>query len=234
MKTSILFSAMAMLAGSLLAADSSPKDDVKNAAKKLGEKPNYSWKTTVAVPEGAQFRPGPTDGKIEKDGYTHLTSSFGDNTMQTVLKGEKGAVTNQDGAWQSLAEAENEEGFGRFRAIMARNFKAPAVQAAEIADGARDLKKDGDVYSSELTDKGAEALLRFGGRGGGGATVSNAKGSVKFWLKNGELSKYEFKVKGTRNFNGNDQEVDRTTTVEIKDVGTTKVTVPDEAKKKLS
>ena len=35
-------------------------------------------------------------------------------------------------------------------------------------------------------------------------------------------------------FNGNDREIDRTTTVEIKDVGTTKLTVPDEAKKKLS
>jgi hypothetical protein len=35
-------------------------------------------------------------------------------------------------------------------------------------------------------------------------------------------------------FNGNDREIDRTTTVEIKDVGTTKLTVPEEAKKKLS
>jgi hypothetical protein len=35
-------------------------------------------------------------------------------------------------------------------------------------------------------------------------------------------------------FNGNDIDQDRTTTVVIKDVGTTKVTVPDEAKKKLS
>src|SRR5262245_32211316 len=132
MKTNLLFGAASLLAGSLLAADSSPKDDIKNAAKKLGEKANYSWKTTVVVPEGAQFRPGPTEGKIEKDGYTHLVSSFGDNTIQTVLKGDKGALTGQDGAWQSLAEVENEEGFGRFRAAMARSFKAPAVQAAEI------------------------------------------------------------------------------------------------------
>jgi hypothetical protein len=35
-------------------------------------------------------------------------------------------------------------------------------------------------------------------------------------------------------FNGNDMDVDRTTTVEIKDVGTTKITVPEEASKKLS
>jgi hypothetical protein len=34
-------------------------------------------------------------------------------------------------------------------------------------------------------------------------------------------------------FGGNEVEVDRTTTVEIKDVGTTKVQMPEAAKKKL-
>ena len=104
-----------------------------------------------------------------------------------------------------------------------------------VADG-KDLKKDGDAYSSELTEEGAKALLTFRPRGGGGEgpTASEAKGSIKFWLKEGVLSKYEFKVTGKVNFNGNDRDVDRTTTVEIKDVGTTKVEVPEEAKKKLN
>ncbi len=57
---------------------------------------------------------------------------------------------------------------------------------------------------------------------------------MKFWLKEGVLSKYEVKVKGTVSFNGNEFDNDRTTTVEIKDVGSTKVEVPAEARKKLS
>ena len=212
----------------------SPKDDVTAAAKKLAEQPNYSWKATVVVPEGAQFRAGPTEGKIEKDGVTFVTWTFGDNTTKAVVKGDKGAVTNQDGVWDSLADAEKEEGFGRFRAVMARNIKPPGTQAADLATGAKDLAKDGDTYSGELTEETAKTLLTFGRRGaGGGAEVSNAKGSVKFWLKDGALTKYEFKVKGSVSFNGNDRDVDRTTTVEISDVGTTKVTVPEGAKKKL-
>ena len=59
------------------------------------------------------------------------------------------------------------------------------------------------------------------------------QGTAKFWVKDGVLSKYQTKVKGTVSFNGNDRDVDRTTTVEIKDIGSTKVTVPDEAQKKL-
>ena len=48
------------------------------------------------------------------------------------------------------------------------------------------------------------------------------------------LSKYEYHVTGTRSFNGNEFNIDRTTTVEIKDVGSSKVDVPEEAKGKVS
>lgn len=236
MKRNIMFGAAALLAGSLIAAEPSPKDDITSAAKKLGEKANYSWKTTIVVPEDSPFKPGPTEGKIEKDGFTHITMQFGDNTTQAVMKGDKGAGTNPEGAWQSLAELDNSEGPARFLAWMIRNFKSPAAQAGELASDAKELKKDGDVYSGDLTEDGAKLLLSFRRRGssGDGPAVSNPKGSVKFWLKDGALSKFEFKVRGKVTFNNNDMDVDRTTTVEIKEVGTTKLNVPEEAKKKLS
>ncbi len=222
------------VATSLFAADASPKDDVAAAAKKLGDKANYSWKTTVAVPEGSRFRPGPTDGKTEKDGVTHLKLSFGENTTEAFIKGDKAAATSPDGGWQSLADLDNAEGPARFMAGMLRNFKAPAAQAAELATDTKELKADGEAIGGDLGEDRAKTLLTFRPRGGGdGPTVSNAKGSVKFWIKDGVLAKYEFKVSGKVSFNGNDRDVERTTTTEIKDVGSTKVEVPEEAKKKL-
>jgi hypothetical protein len=218
---------MISIVASLAAADSNPKDEITTAAKKLGDKPNYSWKTTVVVPDDAQFKPGPTEGKTEKNGFTHITMGFGDATYQAVLKGDKAAVTNREGEWQSVADLDSAEGRGRFLARIVRGFRTPAAQAAELVAGAKQLKKDGDVYSGDLTDEGAKAQFRI-------APASNAKGSVKFWLKDGALTKYEFKLKGTVDFNGTDVDVDRTTTVEIKDVGTTKVSVPEAATKKMS
>jgi hypothetical protein len=234
MKRNTLLGAITLLAGSLIAADSSPKDDVTAAAKKLGDQSNYSWKQTMENAGGQGFR-GSTEGKIEKDGFTSLAMTFGDNTTLAVLKGEKGAIKTEDG-WQSLEEAAgNQQGPGRFLGRMLRTFKAPAAQADDLAGKVKELKKDGDVYSGDLTEAGAKSLLTFGGRGGGnGPEVSGAKGSVKFWIKDGTLSKYEFNVQGKVSFNGNDRDVDRTTTSEIKDVGSTKVEVPDEAKKKSS
>lgn len=227
MKKISLINATMLFAGSLLAADSSPKDEVLAATKKLGDQSNYSWKTTVAVPESAQFKPGPSEGQTEKDGVTHLTLSFGDNTTQVFMKGDKAAVSDPDGGWQALADLDSAEGPRRFLGRIIKNFKVPAAQAAELASATKELKKDNDVYSGDMTEEGAKAQFRFG-------TVSNPKGSVKFWVKDGALTKFEFKVTGKVDFNGNDFDVDRTWTIEIKDAGSTKVTVPEEAKKKLT
>ncbi len=85
-----------------------------------------------------------------------------------------------------------------------------------------------------MTEDGAKTLLTFRrGGNGDGPTVTNPKGSVTFWITDGKLSKYQYHVTGTVSFNGNDRDVDRTTTTEIKDVNTTKIDVSDDAKKKL-
>jgi hypothetical protein len=53
-------------------------------------------------------------------------------------------------------------------------------------------------------------------------------------LKDGQLQKYTIKLSGTVNFGGDDQDIEGTMTSEIKDVGHTKLEIPDDAKKKLS
>jgi hypothetical protein len=230
MKKSILFGTLALLAGPLFAADSSPKDDVTAAAQKLAAAASYSWNQTVVVPEGAQFKPGPTDGKTEKGGATYVKMTFGDNTTEFVTQGDKAAVTDQDGDWQSLTNLEKDsEGPGRFLSGMVRNYRTPAAQVTNLLAMVKELKRDGDAYSGNLTEAGAKELLTF--RRGGDAT--NPKGSVKFWVKDGTLTKYEFAVQGKVDFGGNDVDVDRDTTVVLKDVGATKVNVPADAKKVL-
>ncbi len=234
MKRNILLGTLALLAGSLVAANAAPKDDVTAAAKKLADKDNYAWKQKTENAGGGGFGGGASEGKVEKDGYLWVSMTMRDNTIEAVKKGDKGAIKTADG-WQSLSEATSgDAGPATFAARRLQNFKAPAAQAETLAGQVKDLKQDGDVYSGELTSEGAKAQLMFGGRGGGNRPeISGAKGSVKFWVKDGVLSKYEVKVQGTVSFNGNDRDVDRTTTIEIKDIGSTKVQVPDDAKSKL-
>ena len=223
-----------LAAGSLFAADGGPKDDVTSAATALGGAPNYSWRTTVDAGANARFRPGPTEGKTEKDGYTTLSMTFNDNTTEAVMHGTNAAIKAPDNDWQSATEMLQDNGRGSFLARMIQNYRTPATEAASLAGQTSGLTAGTNGISGELTEEGAKSLLTFRRGGNGGApSVSNAKGSVTFWVTDGKLVKYQTHVTGTVTFNGNDRDVDRTSTTEIKDIGSTKIEVPDDAKKKL-
>jgi len=240
MKKNMLLGAALLLAGVLFAADSSPKDDLTVAAKKLAENNNYSWKSQMDFGPNSPFQPGPMEGRTEKNGATWLSMSFNDNTTEGLMKGTNVVIKTDEG-WKTAAEAGGGGGFNpaTFMARRMQNLKAPAAEVEDLVSKAKEITKDGDAYSGELTEDGAKNLLTagFGGRRGGGQPppATNAKGSVKFWLKDGALTKYESKVSGKRqNQNGEDMDIERTTTIEIKDVGTTRIEVPEAAAKKLS
>jgi len=251
----MLIGTLAVLAGSAVVASAAPKEEVQDAAKKLSDDKSYSWKQNSEnlAQGGGQgggrggFGGGAQEGKTEKDGLTHLTMSFGDNRTDIIIKGDKGAVKTEDG-WKSFAELSQggndggQPGPQRFIARMAQNFKGPATQVEDLVKNVKDLQKDEGAFKGELTEEGAKQLLSFGGRRRPnadanaqpqGPQVTNPKGSVRFWVENGVLTKYEYTVTGTMSFNGNDIDINRKTTVEIKDVGSTKVEVPDDAKAKL-
>ena len=227
-----------------------PADDVKAAAKKLAESANYSWTTSSPGQEG---RGGMSiEGKTDKSGMACIKSTFGDRSTELVIKSGKVAVKTEEG-WKSGEEltaagaggAGSGGGGGRrfgggFAARMAQNFKAPATEAETLVTGAKELKKDGNIISGELTEETAKQRLSFGGARRGGDSnnaapgPANAKGSVKFWIKDGVLAKYEVSVSGTFERNGESRDINRITTTEIKDAGTTKLEIPSEASAKLT
>ena len=258
MKKSLLL-VFAVACSPVLRAEDKPVDALKAAAKKLGES-SYTWTTTSSSPTGGnRGGGGGMEGKADKDGTVVLKFTMGDRTTETVIKGGKAAVKTESG-WKSgeeLAAAGpggdggagggggGRRGGGGYAARMAETFKAPASEAVTLAEGVKELKKDGDTLTGELTEDAAKTRLTFGGRGRGGAggggggggnapAISGAKGTVKFWVKDGVLSKYEVTAEGKRERDGNTTDINRTSTTEFKDVGTTKVEVPDEAKAKLA
>lgn len=230
---------VALVTWPVLAAQTNPKTEVLDAAKKLAAQTNYSWRTTVTVPETAMFRPGPSEGKTEKDGVSWLSiTTFDENKIEFYIKGDKAAVKNPDGVWQSKAEAtEGADEFGpaMFIAGLLDNFKTPAAQAEELVNKTKSLEKNGDVYSGELTPESAKELLVWRPRRGGWTPeVKDAKGTVKFWVKDGLLTKFVYSLEGKMVFGDQERDISRTTTIEINDIGTTKIQVPEEANKKMS
>ncbi len=244
---SVLFSCGLFLTASLALAQSSPADDVSAAARKVADKAGYHWvaKTEYAGGQGGgPGRMGPTEGWRNKDGWTLVKATRGETTTEIVMKGDKAAYKGESG-WQAVDLSDQGGGGGggggqpnpgRTAARLVRSFKAPSVEAAELASKARDLKKEGDSISGTLPEETAKSYMTFGrGRGGGGGPeISGAKGTVKFWIQEGTLTKYEYSVQGSMNFNGEDRKIDRTTTVELKDGGPAADAIPDAAKKLAS
>src|SRR5262245_62149608 len=157
MRKSLLFVVLASFTGSLFAAEAGPKDDLKGAAKKLAEKGNYSWKTSVENAGGGggggggRGFGGGTDGKTDRKTGTVLSISTRDTTTQAVLKGGKGVIKAEEG-WKTLSELAEAEGQNplRFTAMRLQNFKAPAAEAEDLVSKVKELKKDGDMYSGDL------------------------------------------------------------------------------------
>lgn len=233
---------VAFAAAPLFAADATSKDVVEAAVRKLAEQANYSWQTTVSSPETNQsaLKPGPTDGKTEKGGYTSLVLIRGTNTIEAVLKNGKGAMKTADG-WKPLGDTskgtKDAPNPMRMIALMLLDYQLPTTQMLDLASKTKDLTLTNGIYSGELTDAGVNQLLSFrraGMGGGSGPVAHNGKGIVQFSVKNGLISKCEFRLQGTLSFGGSDHPLDRTTVVEIKEVGSTKIVVPEEAMKAAS
>jgi hypothetical protein len=241
MKPILTLSLALLMAGPVLAADTAPStsDQVKAAINKLKDLPNYTWTAKVEIPN-SPFTPGPLKGQTEKDGFTYITQEFNGNTNEVALKGDKIAVKVED-AWElaNLADATDFQNRSAMTAWFLARHKNAAEEALNLVGKAKSLSAgDGGLLSGDFTDEGAKDLLSFfPHRAGndGPPPPKNAKGSVKFWIKDGALSKFESHLTGTVTFgqDGQEQDLEITRTVEIRDQGATKVQPPEDAKKKL-
>ncbi len=213
-----------------------PKGDVKAASAKLADAACYTWtaKTEMA---NSQNPPSTITGKADKGGFAVITSERDGTTTTAVRKGEKGVV-KADGEWKTAedlrAAAGGGGGGGGGRGGMLLRTPLPADDLAKMVERAKELKAMDGCICGDLTDAGAKELLSFRGRPGGNAPEpKNAKGSIKYWLKEGTIAKMEVKVSGTVTMQNEDRDVSRTTTYEFKDIGSTKVEVPADAKAKI-
>jgi hypothetical protein len=232
MKTLVSLLMVWAAAWGLEAADPAPlAQEIAAASKSLSDQSSYSWTSTSKSAQGTlDWRQGPTEGKKEKDAYTFVSFTIRDRTVEMAFKGDKAAIKWND-QWRAAEELEGDYAWIGHRL---KTYLFAAEEAAFLARQSRQLKKEaGGVYAGELNEESLQHLLSRGRRQI--TDVANIKGTVKFWLKDGKLLKYEYNLRGPVPF-GQDQQIvplDRTTMVEIKAVGASKVSVPEEARNKL-
>jgi hypothetical protein len=225
-------------AETLPAAGGDPKDTLVTAAMQLGEKANYSWSASTREAGGglgAMGALGPIEGKVAKDGLTHLSFSIGDILIEVYRNGPKGAAQVM-GGWRTLDDIARMGDTPAEVVRYVRGYQAPAAESARLAGNVTDLMESDGALSGGLKEDAVKELLLIGARNrqGKAPEAADAKGSVRFWIKNGLLTRYEISVQGKVTEGDRESAIQRTTTVEIKNAGSTKLEAPPEAKQKMT
>ena len=240
-------------------AQATPTDDAIVAAMKLADQPNYSWTTTVL----RDARSYTVEGKTIVGGYTQVIvpanvampanpemrgrvgRGSSDSNVVAVFKGNEMHVVETTEGWMTPLELASlppapRSGSGRRRGLvndlpLSFAISLPHEDVGIIIGGGTDLKVDGDIVSGRLSDTGARLLLLPPGQEN--VAPVTAFGTFKLWISHGMLAKCEVQLTGTVAFNvGNNRRVTKTNqtiTTEFKDIGSTKLVVPAEAREKL-
>jgi hypothetical protein len=225
-----------------LAARADDKADLTAAINKLADAPSYTWTTASDSPFGR----GAADGKFDKaTGLFSYIVEMGETTYQVLAKGEK-AVIKGDTAWQTPAElaaaGAGGEGFNPalFVALIVENTLAPADQFKAWLPKLENIKKTGDTYTADLAPDAAKDLLSLRRKNSTITSqmppmdIASPKASLKITVTDGTVTKIENSASGTITFGDNQNEFARTVTHSLKDLGTTKLTPPEDAQMKLA
>ena len=114
-------------------------------------------------------------------------------------------------------------------------LRSRMVGLGVIVAGVADLKVEDGALTGALSETAAKLLLVHAGQKD--ITPLRASGTVRLWVRDGMLAKYETRLQGVLSVEGGagrrEVTVNQTATTTVTEVGTTKVEVPAEAKKKL-
>jgi hypothetical protein len=217
----------------------SPQDALVAASRQLGEAANYTWSSS-SQEAGGGASPlaslGTIEGRAEKGGIIYLHFSMGDILIEVFRDGPKAAAQVQTGGWHPLDEIAKLGGTPAAIVRSIRVYRAPADEFARLAQNVTDLKQVDGAVAGGLKEDVVKELLLFGTRSRQGKEpeATGAKGSVRFWTTNGRLTKYEVRIQGKVTEGDRESNINRVTTVQIKNTGSTKLEVPPDARQKMT
>lgn len=127
------------------------------------------------------------------------------------------------------------EGGGRTFSNVQKTLSRPHEEIAVIVAGGSDLKAEGEVVSGRLSETSAKLLLVHEGQRD--RVPLQAGGTFRLWVRGGALVKYETRLEGVLRVDDSsgrrEVRVNETATTTLSEVGTARVEVPAEVRKRL-
>ena len=127
------------------------------------------------------------------------------------------------------------EASGRTFSNVQKTLSRPHEEIAVIIAGGSDLKAEGEVVSGRLSETSAKLLLVHEGQRD--RVPLQAGGTFRLWVRGGALVKYETRLEGVLRVDDSagrrEVRVNETSTTTLSEVGTARVEVPAEVRKRL-
>jgi hypothetical protein len=222
-----------MIATLVIAALALQNEELAQAAKKATEMESYSFKVDVKAGKGKKGAPS-YEGKYQKDQpialKTGTTEGFKKGAVVVAKEGEeyKKVEKPKKGAKKDASPA-----LAFYDVKLPHELLEGLEKSFEKVEKAAEKDKDCTVWSGPLTAEGSRAVASTGAKGEAKANLTYT-GTAKVWINaQGAIVRYEASVdvKGDSAKGEINQHV--TKTIEITEIGSTKVEVPEAAKKAL-
>ena len=199
------------------------EEDLDKAAAKAGTMTNYSCTITIkteGLTEGGEGQEIPAvELRIQPDAPWHLKSG----ETEAYRKGDV-LVVKEGAAWKRADR-------GAKAAKVLQMVRGPHeilvnLKSASFKEVKREDSEGSRCFLGDLTEA---ALAQFAQ----GRPQPKSTGTAKVWVNgDGAVTKFEVRIESKmKDKTGQEIAVQRTTTVEVRDVGSTKYDVPEEATK---
>ena len=198
-------------------AQDSVNEQLTTAISALGQQECYRWTTQVELSPETQSRFGSTQGVVRKDGIVHATILFRTRLTDVVIEGDKAAVTNRDGDWDTVSLLDQGYRSAGFAASIAHDVMPPVTEGLMLLSSLTDLHKEGVCFVGAMSSESAESRLESQLREVD--SIRDAHGAVRFWMNAGLLNRYQVRAGGTIRKDGEDHDIWCETTTTITDVG---------------
>jgi len=228
------------VAASLALLASGDGEGLVRATKKAAELDNYSFKSQTRIDGGhGKGNAKPITGKFEKDapcslesGKTHVYREG----ARLVFKWREVWMRSESAAKKDKSQDKEAKKFLQMISEIGA-LRAPHQELSQFEEYLAEVREvdapeeNGVVFEGTLTPEGAQRLVSGDEKTKGDLTYS---GTARVWLTAEEsVAKYEVTIKITGRKKGKDVNQTVTRTVEIFDVGTTKVEVEEAARSLL-
>lgn len=196
----------------------------------------YSWSVSTAMP-GAPFKVAPMRGRADASGWLVLETEADGQPRQAVGSGKK-RVFEVRGAWKGRADLAALKGADERAALDLFAARTPVEELDALFPRLGGVRRDPDgSFFGALPEETAKEMISaaMAGRTPGGfiPELKAAVGNFRLWLRDGRPQKYVISFSATASLPFGTKEIKRVTTVEIGEVGSTRVEVPAAAKEKI-